>query len=108
MIITIEDKDSFQTNLTNAGNRLVVVDFTATWCGPCKMIAPVFKELSENPANKDVVVFLKVDVDDAADVAAECEVKCMPTFQFYKAGKKIDEFAGANVEKLKELIAKHR
>ncbi|XP_076829341.1 thioredoxin-like [Brachyhypopomus gauderio] len=104
MIIIIKDKDSFQTNLKNAGDRLVVVDFTAVWCGPCRMIAPFFEELSEHPANKDVVVFLKVDVDDVTDVATECGIKSMPTFQFYKAGKKIDEFSGANKDKLKETI----
>ncbi|XP_026867302.1 thioredoxin [Electrophorus electricus] len=103
MIIVIEDKASFESNLKNAGNRLVVVDFTATWCGPCQIIAPFFKALSENPDNKNVV-FLKVDVDEAADVAALCGISCMPTFYFYKAGQKINEFAGSNKEKLEQFI----
>ncbi|XP_066537319.1 thioredoxin b [Hoplias malabaricus] len=107
MVILIEDKAGFDEALIKAGDKLVVVDFTATWCGPCRMIGPKFKELSEKPENANVV-FLKVDVDDASDVAAHCEIKCMPTFHFYKNGKKIDEFSGANVDLLTEKINSHR
>uniref|UniRef100_A0A7N8YIW1 Thioredoxin n=1 Tax=Mastacembelus armatus TaxID=205130 RepID=A0A7N8YIW1_9TELE len=71
--------DEFRALLKEAGDKLVVVDFSATWCGPCKKIAPEYEDLSKKPENKNVV-FLKVDVDEA-------EV-CMPTFHFYKNGKK--------------------
>ncbi|XP_018976765.1 thioredoxin [Cyprinus carpio] len=107
MIIIIEDKPAFDNALKNAGDKLVVVDFTATWCGPCQNIGPVFKELSEKQENSNVV-FLKVDVDDAQDVATFCDVKCMPTFHFYKNGKKIDEFSGSNKAKLEEMLNKHK
>uniref|UniRef100_A0A452URX7 Thioredoxin n=1 Tax=Ursus maritimus TaxID=29073 RepID=A0A452URX7_URSMA len=96
---------AFQEALNGAGDKLVVVDFSATWCGPCKMIKPFFHSLSEKYSN---VVFLEVDVDDSItlveDVAAECEVKCMPTFQFFKKGQKVGEFSGANKEKLEATI----
>ncbi|KAG9345826.1 hypothetical protein JZ751_008982 [Albula glossodonta] len=88
MIIVIEDKDGFDKALKEAGDKLVVVDFTATWCGPCQSIGPFFKKLSEEPENSNVV-FLKVDVDDAQDVASACDIKCMPTFHFFKNGKKV-------------------
>ncbi len=55
-------KADFDSCLESAGNKLVVVDFFATWCGPCKMISPVLDKLSDDL--KEVVVFLKVDVDD--------------------------------------------
>ncbi|PWS21411.1 thioredoxin, partial [Enterococcus faecium] len=79
--------------LADAGDKLVVVDFTAVWCGPCQSIAPFFKSLSEQHTN---VVFLKVDVDDAEDVAKSCKINCMPTFHFYKNGQKVDDFSGSN------------
>ncbi|XP_046901843.1 thioredoxin-like [Hypomesus transpacificus] len=101
MIIIIESKDHFDKALEEAGDKLVVVDFTATWCGPCQTIAPFFKKLSEEHTT---VVFLKVDVDDAQDVAAFCDIKCMPTFHFYKNKKKVEEFSGSNQTKLEELV----
>uniref|UniRef100_H0W1R6 Thioredoxin n=1 Tax=Cavia porcellus TaxID=10141 RepID=H0W1R6_CAVPO len=101
MVQQIESKEAFQEALNDAGDKLVVVDFSATWCGPCKMIKPFFHSLSEKYSK---VVFLEVDVDDCQDVAAECEVKCMPTFQFFKKGKKVSEFSGANKEKLEATI----
>ncbi|KAI5629831.1 thioredoxin [Silurus asotus] len=107
MVIVIEDLVAFQAALKNAGGKLVVVDFTATWCGPCQMIGPIFKALSENPDNANVV-FLKVDVDEANDVSSHCGIKCMPTFQFYKNGKKIDEFSGANKAELEQKIEAHK
>ncbi|XP_046285854.1 thioredoxin-like [Marmota monax] len=97
----IESKEAFQEGLNSAGDKLVVVDFSAMWCGPCKMIKPFFHSLSEKYSN---VLFLEVDVEDCQDVAAECEVKCMPTFQFFKKGQKLGEFSGANKEKLKATI----
>ncbi|KAJ8382225.1 hypothetical protein SKAU_G00030030 [Synaphobranchus kaupii] len=107
MIIEIGNKDEFLKALKEAGDKLVVVDFTATWCGPCRSIGPEFKKLAEDPENKNVV-FLKVDVDDAPDVSAHCDIKCMPTFHFYKNEKKVDEFQGASKDKLKETLNTHK
>merc|ERR1712141_599940 len=77
----------------------------STWCGPCKMIAPVLEELSKKLED---VVFLKVDVDDVEDVAAEYKITAMPTFIFLKKKEQVAELKGANVEKLKELVEAHR
>ncbi|XP_009471465.1 PREDICTED: thioredoxin-like [Nipponia nippon] len=96
-----EAQSEFEAELKSAGEKLIVVDFSATWCGPCKMIKPFFHSLCEKYAD---VVFIEIDVDDAQDVATHCDVKCMPTFQFYKKGKKVQEFSGANKEKLEETI----
>ncbi|KAG8006095.1 Thioredoxin [Nibea albiflora] len=99
--------EDFKTILKEAGNKLVVVDFTAAWCGPCKNIGPVFVEHSKKPENQNVI-FLKVDVDDAEDVSAHCQINCMPTFHFYKNGEKVDEFSGANPNTLAEKLERHR
>jgi thioredoxin 1 len=81
----------------------VIVDFSATWCGPCRMIGPEFAKLSEEFTS---VVFLKVDVDQVESVASKCGISAMPTFQVFKDGQKVDELVGASKDKLKELIAK--
>uniref|UniRef100_A0A671FWN2 Thioredoxin domain-containing protein n=1 Tax=Rhinolophus ferrumequinum TaxID=59479 RepID=A0A671FWN2_RHIFE len=69
MVKQIESKLAFEEALRSAGNQLVVVDFSATWCGPCKMIKPFFHSLSEKYSN---VVFLEVDVDDCQDRCSYC------------------------------------
>lgn len=89
-----------------SGDKLVLVDFYATWCGPCKLIAPKLKKLAEATPE---VTFAKVDVDEVADVAAEQQIRAMPTCLFFKNGQKVGEVVGANYAKieatLKELSA---
>ena len=83
-------------------NKLTIIDFTATWCGPCKMIAPVFKELSEEYGSR--AQFIKVDVDDNPEAAQKYGVTAMPTFLFIKGGEVVDRLMGANTDRLTELI----
>ena len=83
----------------------MVIDFTATWCGPCNMIAPVYHELSETEEIKRLgVVFLKVDVDENQETASEYGVAAMPTFIFIKDGEVKDRLMGANAPRLGEMI----
>jgi thioredoxin 1 len=82
-------------------NELVIVDFTATWCGPCQKIGPEFVELSKKYLN---VKFVKVDVDVNGDTAEVCEVSAMPTFQLYKNGKKVGEVVGSSIQNVEELL----
>ncbi|KAM4709636.1 thioredoxin-like [Discoglossus pictus] len=105
MVRHIETLAEFQKALKDAGSHLVVVDFTATWCGPCKMMAPFFESLSQTYED---VVFLKVDVDDAQEVAAHCDIKCMPTFHFYKNEERVHEFSGANKNSLEDKVKELR
>ena len=73
--------------------QLMVLDFTATWCGPCRMIAPAVDQLSLQYPN---VVFGKVDVDEVPELSAQYGVNAMPTFKFVRDGQVVSEFAGAN------------
>ncbi|KAK9104877.1 hypothetical protein Scep_021721 [Stephania cephalantha] len=86
-------------------SKLLVIDFTASWCGPCKMMAPVFAQLSTEFTD---VQFVKIDVDELKDVAQEFGVRAMPTFVLVKQGKKIDEVVGANKDELKNKINQYR
>eukprot|EP00168_Porphyra_purpurea_P008716 TRINITY_DN2112_c0_g1_i3.p1 TRINITY_DN2112_c0_g1~~TRINITY_DN2112_c0_g1_i3.p1 ORF type:complete len:477 (-),score=183.69 TRINITY_DN2112_c0_g1_i3:3-1301(-) len=101
----IHNVSEFRSLLSSSGNKLVVVDFTATWCGPCRAIAPLFERLATTHAA--VAVFVKVDVDDAADVARECSVSSMPTFHFYRSGSLVHQFSGADPGQLSAAIAQH-
>lgn len=69
------------------------------------MIHPIFEKMA---ADNPDVMFAEVDVDDADDVAAQCGIRAMPTFHFYKAGEKVEEMMGADQNKLATLIAKHK
>ena len=72
-------------------NGLVVIDFFADWCGPCKMLAPIFDEISKEM--KDVN-FYKVDVDQSIDKAYEYKVASVPTVLIFKDGELVDKFVG--------------
>lgn len=82
-------------------NLQVVVDFTASWCGPCRIIAPIFAELARKYTN---VIFLKVDVDELKTVSEEWKVTAMPTFIFLKDGEVVDKLVGAHKEELPRKV----
>jgi thioredoxin 1 len=98
-VIGVHSNEDWQSALKN--NKLVMVDFTASWCGPCKTIAPVFADLSSRFTD---IAFLKVDVDELEDVAAGCEVSAMPTFLAMKDGKEVERLVGSNKINLEELV----
>ena len=87
-------------------NKIIVCDFTAPWCGPCKMIGPKFVKLAQNYSDNLKVEFLKIDVDKNEEVAALCEIECMPTFQVWYNGKKLETWTGASSENLKLIQQK--
>ncbi|KAG8945340.1 hypothetical protein FRC04_000875 [Tulasnella sp. 424] len=90
-----------------AGDKPVVIDFTASWCPPCRMIGPVFEALSKEEELASKVEFYKVDVDDARDVAQECGIRAMPTFKVYKSEAEVEMIQGANPPALKALVRKY-
>lgn len=81
---------------------IVLVDFFANWCGPCKMIAPILEELITK--NKDIKI-LKVDVDKEQELSMKYGVMAIPTLLLYKDGEKVNERQGfATLDELEEMI----
>jgi thioredoxin len=98
-----EIKSLSQFNKLKA-NPLLIIDFYATWCGPCKVISPAFERLAKPHEASTTIIFAKCDVDKAKDVAQTCGITAMPTFQFFKSGSKVDEVKGADVQQLTTKI----
>lgn len=93
---------AFDQALHDAGQgKLVVVDFSAAWCGPCKLMAPMFKQLAEQFSD---CVFLTVDIDVSQDVAAKYTIQSVPTFILFKDGERVELITGASPRGLREAI----
>ncbi|CAM9573950.1 unnamed protein product [Ectocarpus sp. 12 AP-2014] len=95
---------ALQQELKAAKGMLVVVDFYADWCGPCKQIAPVYKEMAKEFPK---AVLLKVNVDTNKETAQKYAVQSMPTFVMIKNGKKVDELKGAGEDALRQAISRN-
>ncbi|MBR6320232.1 MAG: thioredoxin [Prevotella sp.] len=86
--ITSENFESLKN-----GNLPLVVDFWATWCGPCRMVAPIISELAEKYDGRIVVG--KCDVEENEEMAAEFGIRNIPTILFFKNGEIVDKLVGA-------------
>ncbi len=99
-----ESVEDFKSFINGEGaNKSIIIDFFAEWCGPCRGIAPFFSDLSEMYKN---VVFAKVDVDNAEDVANFARVSSLPTFILVKNGAEVARFTGASKPSLENLVRK--
>jgi len=103
-VTRIENHGQFQIELNKAGMKVTVVDFMATWCGPCHAISPFFHKLPERFPG---AVFLQVDVDVCRETAAQYGVRAMPTFLFFRNSEKIDQMSGADPRELEEKVKLH-
>ena len=85
------------------GDKPLVVDFWATWCGPCRMVSPIISELAEVYDGKGVVA--KCDVEENEDLAAEYGIRNIPTILFFKGGEVVNKLVGAQAKaKIDEAI----
>lgn len=100
----LTEDHQFQAELTQAGAKLVVADFTSARCGPCQRIAPLFAEMAGRFPN---AVFLKIDVNQCTVAAASQGVTATPTFIFYRNKTKLDSLQGADAEALEARIRQH-
>lgn len=85
-------------------DKVSVIDFYATWCGPCRAIEPIMEQLSEKVPQ---ATFARVDVDQQTEIAQENEVTAMPTFKFYKNGEAVGKIIGANLQGIVGQITQH-
>ncbi|KAK2361784.1 thioredoxin H-type [Trifolium repens] len=100
--VTEVNKDTFWPIVNAAGDKTVVLDMYTQWCGPCKVIAPKYKELSEKYLD---VVFLKLDCNqDNKPLAKELGIKVVPTFKILKDNKVVKEVTGAKYDDLVAAI----
>lgn len=98
----ITDLDAFKTAIE--GERPVLVDFYADWCGPCGMIAPIVEEIANEHSEIDVV---KVNVDDAGIIAAMLGIVSIPTLILFKKGEEVSKLIGAVPKSdIEELIGR--
>lgn len=85
----IVESNEFKSEIESG---ITVVDFFATWCGPCKMLAPVLEGLSGEMEGK--AKFIKVDIDQSLELASEFQISSVPTMVIFKDGKKIEQLVG--------------
>ncbi|MGL4665126.1 MAG: thioredoxin [Clostridium butyricum] len=100
MIAHINEENFVHEVLKSSG--LVIVDFSAKWCGPCKMLSPVLEKISNE--NKDVRI-VKIDVDESPKVVKRYGIRSIPMLIFFKNGRAVDEIVGfVPKERINEAI----
>jgi len=100
------NKENFKSEVEENKN-LVLVDFSATWCGPCKLMHPIIEELIEDYKNKEITIG-QINIDEDSELAETYEIMGVPTFIFFREGKAIDQFSGyRSKDEVSTLIDKH-
>lgn len=103
MVQHLNEKDFEEAVINYDG--VILVDFWATWCGPCKMIAPIIEQISEEMPNIKVA---KIDVDENENLANKYEIASIPTLMIFKNGNPVDTLIGFTPkDTLKNTIEKH-
>ena len=89
---TVTVTDATFANEVEQSDKLTVVDFWATWCGPCRVISPILEQLA---AEREELKVAKVDVDANVQTAARYNIRAMPTLLFFKGGQVVGQIVGA-------------
>ena len=104
-MVKVTNEDTFEAEVMKA-EKPVLVDFYADWCGPCKMMAPVVEQLSEEYGNQ--ILFKKCNIDDNMNVAQRYRVMSIPTLIIFKDGKAAEVLVGARSKaELEEILKKY-
>lgn len=105
LVYAIKDLADLEEKLQEAGSKLVVVQFSASWCGVCRMMGGTINDLARDNSE---VVFLKVDVEECEEVALKYGVSVLPAFAFLKNSEKVDFFVGSKEGNVEEIMKKHK
>lgn len=99
------DTNNFNNDVMNS-KHLVLVDFFATWCGPCQMLSPILENFSKETSDIDIV---KVDIDSCGDLTIKYDIEAVPTLILFKNGTEIDRTLGfLDENELKNFINKYK
>ncbi|UNI21013.1 Thioredoxin-like protein 1 [Purpureocillium takamizusanense] len=101
-LVEISSKEQFDKTLKSS--KIVVADFYANWCGPCKQIAPLYQTLAESLSRPSIVTFTKINSDDNPALAQEYSVTALPTFILFRDAKVTQKIQGANPAELKKVV----
>lgn len=98
------NKDNFESEVLKS-EKTILVDFFATWCGPCQMLGPVLEKISNSRAEFDIA---KIDIDEAQDLAIQYGIEVVPTMVIFKQGKPVETMSGLmNAEEIVSKISKY-
>ncbi|XP_065363564.1 thioredoxin-2-like [Calliphora vicina] len=104
-LMIIANKNDFYKILQETNNRLLVIEFFADWCGPCKILTRKLEQLAQ--AYNGKILIVKVDVDEFEELAMEYDVSAMPTFMLMKNQQKLEQFSSSNEETLDKSLEKY-
>lgn len=102
--VHIESTTQFSNLLSSSA--IVVADFYADWCGPCRQIAPIYEQLSEQLSRPNRITFTKINTDRQQELSQAYGVTAMPTFMIFKNAQKIENIQGADARRLSAAIKK--